>query len=106
MTIASLFHSFCSLCTIPRPAPSNDIPVRVGIDCKPTIPRINIHPSFLKANLKHFDAISAISSLWRGCHFTPGMEYGIAHQDDYDLPLTDMETLNVEKDHSAKYTSC
>ena len=59
----------------------------------------------LKEHLKHVDAISAISSLWRGCCFTPRMEYVIAHQDDHYLSLTDMETLNVETDHSAKYTA-
>ena len=100
--IASFFHSYCYYCGVPRNSPSSSLPVRVGIDCKPTIPRVTTPAHLIKASFKHFDIISAIVDLWQSSRFTPSLEYIIAHQDDYDDPLTPMETLNVEMDNVAK----
>lgn len=100
--IASFFQSFCLHQTIPLLQPSIKIPVRVGIDCQPTIPRINVNPTYLKSSMKHIDVISAISALWTNSRFEPRMEYVMAHQDKYGIPLEDMAVLNDECDHSAK----
>ena len=56
----------------------------------------------IKAKLKHVDFISAISAMWEDAKFTLKKEHVYGHQDDLNLPLTNLEKLNCRMDIEAK----